>query len=76
LVVLVAFFSQSIIVGMIGVALMFVSAIVIERNARRIGRASWRDLTRPMSDDATTASAGSRTTALRDWLNKQRRRSQ
>jgi hypothetical protein len=77
LVVLVAFFSQSIIVGMIGVALMFVSAIVIERNARRIGRASWRDLTRPMSgDDATTASAGSRTTALRDWLNQQRRRSQ
>jgi len=77
LIVLVAFFSQSILLGLAGVTLMFLSAVLIERNARRIGRASWRDLTRPRSgEDATSVAAGSRTTALREWLNRQRRRSQ
>ena len=32
--------------GLVGVALMFVSAVVIERNARLLGRASWQDITR------------------------------
>jgi len=36
------------------VALMFVSAVVIERNCPLLGRASWQDITRtPQGDDAT-----------------------
>ncbi len=46
LAVLVAFYSQSVALGLVGVALMFVSAVVFERNLRRLGRASWHDLTR------------------------------
>lgn len=46
LAVLVAFYSESVVVGLVGVALMFVSAVVFERNLRRLGKASWHDLTR------------------------------
>lgn len=43
LVVLVLCFSHSIALGLLGVALMFVSAVVVERNARRLGRSPWVD---------------------------------
>ena len=46
LAILVLFFSRNVPVGLVGVALMFVSAVVVERNARLLGRASWQDLTR------------------------------
>ena len=53
LLILILFFSQSTLLGLFGVALMFVSAVVIERNARLLGRASWQDITRtPQGDDA------------------------
>jgi len=42
LLILVLFFSQSTLLGLFGVALMFVSAVVIERNARLLGRAPGR----------------------------------
>lgn len=47
LAVLVAFYSQSLVVGLLGVAVMFASAVVFERNLRRLGRAGWHDITRP-----------------------------
>jgi hypothetical protein len=72
LVVLVAF-VQSVMVGIVGVATMFVSAVVIERNIRRIGRASWRDLTRRTNADDASA-AGGPLRGLRDVLNKFRSR--
>jgi len=45
LAILVAFYSQSVAVGLVGVALMFVSAVIFERNLRRLGRAGWHDFT-------------------------------
>jgi Protein of unknown function (DUF3040) len=72
LVVLVAF-VQSVMVGIVGVAMMFVSAVVIERNIRRIGRASWRDLTRRTTADDASA-VGGPLRGLRDVLNKFRSR--
>ncbi len=74
LVVLVLFFSRSIAIGLVGVALMFISAIVIERNARLLGRASWQDLTRRAHADDTQPAVGSRTRSIRDWLSRQRHR--
>lgn len=65
LVVLVLFFSHSIVVGLLGVALMFVSAVLVERNARQLGRSPWADPAGP-GDGA----AGGRT--LRDWLSRRR----
>ena len=76
LLILVLFFSQSTLLGLVGVALMFVSAVVIERNARLLGRASWQDITRSPQGDDAHANYGPRTSSLRDWLSRQRRKSE
>ena len=76
LVILVVFFSQNVYAGLVGVALMFVSAIVVERNARLMGRAGWRDITHPRAGDDAPASLGPRARSLRDWLSRQRRSSE
>ncbi len=74
LAILVLFFSRSIAIGMVGVALMFVSAIIIERNARLLGRASWQDLTRHVHADDAQTTVGPRARSIRDWLSRQRHR--
>ncbi|MBU6496418.1 MAG: DUF3040 domain-containing protein [Acidobacteria bacterium] len=51
LALLVAFFTTLLPVALLGVALMFGSAVVIERSARRLGRAGWRDLTHPGGEE-------------------------
>lgn len=76
LAILVLFFSRYVLVGLFGVALMFVSAVVVERNARLLGRASWQDLTRSGHGDDAPANVGPRTRSLRDWLSRQRRKQQ
>ena len=45
-VILVAFYSKSVIAGFLGVVIMFASAVWFERNLRRMGRAGWHDLKR------------------------------
>jgi len=49
--ILVGFYPRSVAVGFLGVALMFVSAVVFERNLRRMGKAGWHDLTRSLQRD-------------------------
>lgn len=44
LAILVLFFRTNVFLGLLGVATMFASAVVIERNLRRLGRASVLDL--------------------------------
>lgn len=73
LLILVLCFSTSVLLGLLGVAVMFVSAVVIERNARLLGRASWQDITRGTQGDDATATMGPRTSVLRDWVRRQRR---
>ena len=65
LAVLVAFYSQSVALGLLGVAMMFISAVVFERNLRRMGRAGWDDFTRSLHQQEGGAPAGHGT---RDWL--------
>jgi hypothetical protein len=74
LAILVLFFSRYVLVGLAGVALMFVSAVVIERNARLLGRASWQDITRAAHGDDVAPAVGPRTRSLRDWLTRHRRK--
>lgn len=76
LLILLLFFSNSIALGLVGVAMMFVSAVVVERNVRLLGRASWQDLTRNAQGDDARANYGPRTSSLRDWLSRQRRKSE
>jgi Protein of unknown function (DUF3040) len=69
LAILVAFFSESILAGLFGVGLMFVSAVVFERNLRRMGKAGWHDLTRkPKDDDAQPRGAAGTADGVRTWL--------
>ena len=58
LAVLVAFYSESVVAGLFGVALMFASAVIFERNLRRMGKAGRHDLTRSLHEDAPSGSSG------------------
>lgn len=76
LVVLLAFFSQYIWLGLLGVAMMFFSAVLLERNVRLLGKASWRDVTRRATADDVVAPTGARTAFFRDWLSRYRNKDQ
>jgi hypothetical protein len=67
LTILIIEFQSSILIGLVGVAIMFASAILIERNARRLGRASIHDLTQSWRKE-DGAHRG-----LRDWVDRRRR---
>ncbi len=71
-VVLVAFYSKSVVAGFLGVVIMFASAVWFERNLRRMGRAGWHDLTRnkdgeQRSGNGSTGIEGAVNEA-RDWF--------
>jgi len=76
LVVLVAFFSHVILLGVVGVAIMFGAAVVIERNVRRIGKASLRDIARSRSGESIADGVTQRSASFKDWLARQRQRGQ
>jgi hypothetical protein len=71
-VILVAFYSKSVIAGFLGVIIMFASAVWFERNLRRMGRAGWHDLTRSKDGEPRTGGASSgiegAVTGARDWF--------
>jgi hypothetical protein len=73
LAILLFTFSSSVVVGLFGVVIMFVSAIVIERNARRIGRASWYDFTTSIRSDEENPTLEDRRNSFREWLERRRR---
>ncbi len=50
IVILVAFYARSVELGFLGVVVMFASAVVFERNLRRMGKAGWHDLTRSINE--------------------------
>jgi hypothetical protein len=71
--ILVAFYSVSVVLGFLGVLIMFASLVVFERNLRRMGRAGWHDLTRTRDGEQSKAAAASNglegaVTEARDWF--------
>ena len=72
--ILVGFYSASVAAGLVGVALMFASAVVFERNLRRMGKAGWHDLTRrgrpadASGDDARSGGIEHAVQGTREWL--------
>jgi Protein of unknown function (DUF3040) len=68
-VVLVAFYSKSVVAGFLGVVIMFASAVWFERNLRRMGRAGWHDLTRNKDGEHKS---GSGSTGLEGAVNEAR----
>ncbi len=72
LAVLVAFYSQSVLAGLAGVALMFGAAVVFERNLRRMGRIGWHVGPGPAQPEPraeeTRGPGGQTPRASRPWL--------
>lgn len=68
---LVAFYSESVYLGLIGVAAMFVCAVIFERNIRHIGKASLHDLRRSLHDGEPSGAQGGIEQTVhgaRDWV--------
>lgn len=79
--ILVTFYSESVLVGLLGVLVMFVSAVVFERNLRRMGRAGWHDLTKNLHEERRSGESGERQgdvngafRSTREWLRSHFRR--
>ena len=45
---------------------MFASAVVFERNLRKMGRASWHDITRSLHEEERSGAEGGIETAVHD----------
>ena len=71
-VILVAFYSKSVVAGFVGVVIMFASAVWFERNLRRMGKAGWHDLTRTKDGETRASGASSgiegAVSGARDWF--------
>jgi hypothetical protein len=74
--ILVALYPRSVVLGFLGAAIMFGSAVVFERNLRRMGKAGWHDLTRSKGDRAEGAHNGIEGAVhdARDWFRSRFRR--
>lgn len=72
--ILVGFYAQSVFLGLVGVAVMFGSAVVFERNMRRMGRAGWHDLTRNIHDERSSGGVENAFRSSREWLKSRFRR--
>jgi hypothetical protein len=73
---LLFFFPTSIELALCGVAVMFVSGVVLQRNVGKMGRASWHDLTRGLQGDKPSGAAGIERNVheARDWFKNRFRR--
>jgi len=70
LVVMILWFTTSVFLGLLGVAIMFCSLVVFSTNLRRVGKAGWQDITHSLRADRV----GSPATEARDWLRSRFRR--
>ena len=71
LVGLIALYPVHVALGLLGVAVMFASAVVFERNLRSMGKAGWHDVTRSLHEDERSGASGGIESAVhdaRDWL--------
>ena len=71
LVGLVLLYSTSVLLGLASVAVMFVSAVIFERNLRSMGKAGWHDVTRSLHEEEHSGASGGIENTIhdaRDWL--------
>lgn len=76
LIILVWLYATSVWLGLCGVGIMFISAVVIQRNVRRMGRASWADIARGFQGSQPSGAAGIERNVhdARDWFKNRFRR--
>lgn len=70
LAVMLAFFTQSLALGFIGVLIMFASLVTFWTNLRRMGKAGWEEIGRSLRKQ----SIGETLTETRGWLRDRFRR--
>lgn len=66
LVVMVISFASSLVLGVVGFAIMLASAVWFERNLRRMGRASWKSVSRTMPGGTFKSALGDARSRMRD----------
>jgi len=71
LIVLVATFSRSLILGIVGFLVMLGSALLFERNLRHAGRAGWHDMSRSVRDRGLLDSLGQTGERLRERFKRE-----
>jgi hypothetical protein len=76
LALLLFFFPTSIALALVGIAVMFASGVVIQRNLGRMGKASWHDLTRGLQSERPSGASGIERNVheARDWFKNRFRR--
>jgi protein-S-isoprenylcysteine O-methyltransferase Ste14 len=70
LVVMLVFFTTSVLAGFAGVLLMFASLIAFWTNLRRMGRAGWDDLSRSLRAQGIGTALNGTRARLRDRFHK------
>jgi hypothetical protein len=70
LAVMLAFFTQSVFLGFLGVLIMFASLVTFWTNIRRMGKAGWEDIGRSLRTDGI----GNALSDTRTWLRERFRR--
>ena len=66
LIVLIASFAWSLVLGLVGFLAMLGSAFVFERNLRKMGKAGWEQMTQSMREKGIGDALGNTRTRLRD----------
>ncbi len=76
LAILIVFYSTNLILGFLGVAIMFGSSWVFWQNLHRMGKASWHDFTRGFQGSQPSGAAGIERNVheARDWFKNRFRR--
>jgi hypothetical protein len=67
---MILFFTTSIFLGLLGVAIMFASLVLFSTNLRRVGKAGWQDITHSLRSDRI----GNPANDARDWFRSRFRR--
>jgi DUF3040 family protein len=71
LILMLATFASSLVLGTVGVAIMFVCAVIFERNLRRMGRAGWQSMTRTMRGSSLRTSVADARKRMRERFRKE-----
>ena len=74
LAILVAFYAQSVAAVLVGIAIMFASAVNFERNFRRLGKAGRLDFSRSRREPGTPSGLETSLRGTRDWFRSRFRR--
>jgi sulfite exporter TauE/SafE len=70
LAVMLAFFTTSVVLGFLGVLIMFASLVMFWTNLRRMGKAGWEDIGRSLRTDGI----GNAVNDTRSWIRERFRR--